>query len=301
MKQRIGYLARLFAVYFLFFILQKAIFIAANAGASAVPVSVADAMRVFWHGAPLDAATCGYLTALPFLCAWLGLWIRRLNPRSVLRPYFILVALLLSAVCMADTALYSFWKFKLDATVLNYIDAPKQVLASVSAGFVALRIAVVTVFCIMLSRLCLRITPDRFLPFPDTVRRKVAWNLCHILLGGVLFLCIRGGVGRSTMNVGKAYFSENTFLNHAAVNPAFNLIYSWRKTENFAAKYNYLDDDTRARIYAPLYPDNTDDCTRQLLTTSRPSVLIIILEGFGGSYIEALGGAKDVEIGRAHV
>ena len=96
------------------------------------------------------------------------------------------------------------------------------------------------------------------------------------------------------MNIGNAYFSENTYMNHAAVNPAFSLMYSWNKSENFAGKYNYLDEHKRAACYAPLYPASTEDCTRQLLRATRPNILIIILEGFGGEYIEELGGAKNV-------
>ena len=56
------------------------------------------------------------------------------------------------------------------------------------------------------------------------------------------------------MNIGNAYFSENTYMNHAAVNPAFSLMYSWNKSENFAEKYSYLDEHKRAACYAPLYP-----------------------------------------------
>ena len=114
-------------------------------------------------------------------------------------------------------------------------------------------------------------------------------NFTYVLLGGLIFLAIRGGVGRSTMNIGNAYFSENTYMNHAAVNPAFSLMYSWNKSENFAGKYNYLDEHKRAACYAPLYPASTEDCTRQLLRATRPNILIIILEGFGGEYIEETG------------
>ena len=37
-----------------------------------------------------------------------------------------------------DMALYTFWGFKLDASVFLYIDSPKEALASVSVGFILL-------------------------------------------------------------------------------------------------------------------------------------------------------------------
>lgn len=293
MKQRIFYIVRLFFIYFIFFALQKVIFTFANANASSTPISVNDVFNLLYHGAGLDASTCGYLIAIPFMAVWISIWKKGIHPRNLLKLYFIIVAILLSLICVADTSLYSFWKFKLDATIFNYMDAPKQAMASVSAGYILLRLALIAVFSILLTWGCIRTTPKSF-PHLKISPKMCLYNLEHILLGGLIFLAIRGGIGRSTMNVGNAYFSENTYLNHAAVNPAFNLLYSWRKTENFADKYNYLDEEECSRIYASLYPTATEDCTDTLLNTTRPKLLIIILEGFGGDYVEALGGAKEV-------
>lgn len=288
MKQRISYLIKLFLAFLLFFVLQKIVFVYLNE-----PLPASDLFQVIVHGLGLDASTTGYLLIFPFLVVWLSIWMRRMKTKAVLRPYFILIAILLSLICVADTSLYTFWKFKLDATIFNYMDAPKQAMASVSTGYVVMRLLWITVFSVLLSWTCIRLTPKSFPVLP--INQKMLFhNFTYVLLGGLIFLAIRGGVGRSTMNIGNAYFSENTYMNHAAVNPAFSLMYSWNKSENFAEKYNYLDEHKRAACYAPLYPASTEDCTRQLLRATRPNILIIILEGFGGEYIEELGGAKNV-------
>ena len=288
MKQRISYLIKLFLAFLLFFVLQKIVFVYLNE-----PLPAGDLFQVIVHGLGLDASTTGYLLIFPFLVVWLSIWMRRMKTKAVLRPYFILIAILLSLICVADTSLYTFWKFKLDATIFNYMDAPKQAMASVSTGYVVMRLLWITVFSVLLSWTCIRLTPKTFPVLPINLK-MLLHNFTYVLLGGLIFLAIRGGVGRSTMNIGNAYFSENTYMNHAAVNPAFSLMYSWNKSENFAEKYNYLDEHKRAACYAPLYPASTEDCTRQLLRATRPNILIIILEGFGGEYIEELGGAKNV-------
>ena len=113
----------------------------------------------------------------------------------------------------------------------------------------------------------------------------IGYNAAYILIGGIIFLFIRGGIGRSTMNIGNAYFSEKPFMNHAAVNPAFNLLYSWRKSEKFSDKYNWLDETLRANLWQGLYPDTTEDKTDSLLNIERPNILIIILEGYGSYYL----------------
>ena len=288
MKQRISYLIKLFLAFLLFFVLQKIVFVYLNE-----PLPAGDLFQVIVHGLGLDASTTGYLLIFPFLVVWLSIWMRRMKTKAVLRPYFILIAILLSLICVADTSLYTFWKFKLDATIFNYMDAPKQAMASVSTGYVVMRLLWITVFSVLLSWTCTRLTPKTFPVLPINLK-MLLHNFTYVLLGGLIFLAIRGGIGRSTMNIGNAYFSENTYMNHAAVNPAFSLMYSWNKSENFAEKYNYLDEHKRAACYAPLYPASTEDCTRQLLRATRPNILIIILEGFGGEYIEELGGAKNV-------
>lgn len=288
MKQRIFYLAGLFLAFLVFFVFQKAVFVYANR-----PLPLGDLLQVVRHGMGLDASTAGYLLIVPFVLVWGSVWYPALRVKSFLRPYFILVSVLLSLICVADTSLYAFWKFKLDATIFNYMDAPKQAMASVSAGYVLARLFWVVLFAVLLAWGCIRLTPKRFPALPMNWKMVVG-NLGYILVGGLIFLAIRGGVGRSTMNIGNAYFSGDTYLNHAAVNPAFSLFYSWNKAEDFAGKYNYLDERRQAEVYAPLYPASTEDVGRKLLKVGRPNVLIIILEGFGGDYVAELGGERDV-------
>ena len=106
MKQRISYLIKLFLAFLLFFVLQNIVFVYLNA-----PLQVGDLFQVIVHGLGLDASTTGYLLIFPFLVVWLSIWMRRMKAKAVLRPYFILIAILLSLICVADTSLYTFWKF----------------------------------------------------------------------------------------------------------------------------------------------------------------------------------------------
>lgn len=293
MKTRILYLIRLFIAFLLFFALQKILFFYVNYGSSDTALSISDLWNVLTHGLGLDMSTTGYLIIFPWLIIWLTAWIKRINHKKILKPYYIIIAVILSVICVTDTSLYGFWKFKLDATIFNYIDNPKQAMASVSYGYILWRIIWGVCFSILFSWCLIRIKPQKFAPIPLNYK-IVAYNIIHILIGGLIFLAIRGGVGRSTMNIGNAYYSENTFLNHAAVNPAFSLIYSWRKADNFSDKYNYLNEERRADLYAELTSDTNDSTSVCLLNNQRPNILIIVLEGFGADWVESLGGAAGV-------
>ena len=293
MRTRVYCLIKYYVLFVLFFVAQKTVFTWVNADASAQPLHASDYWDMMRHGLGLDLSTTGYLTAIPFAALWISLWTRRngwLHP--TLMGYTAIVSVLVSLICIADTALYAFWKFKIDATVLNYLDAPKQALASVSAGYVLGQVALIAVCSVLLTLLVGKSLPHTW-PQVRLDLRMILHNLAFALMGGLLFLGIRGGVGRSTMNVGTAYYSENVYLNHAAINPAFNLLYSWRKVEDFADKYNYLDEATRQSTFAPLYPEHTTGSTCKLLNTSRPNILFIILEGFGGEYVKSLGSKHD--------
>ena len=81
------------------------------------------------------------------------------------------------------------------------------------------------------------------------VQKRIAGGLITILLGGVIFIIIRGGVTESTSNVGQAYFCNDEFLNHSAINPDFSLLSSISKTTDFAQQFNFFDEKTGRLIW----------------------------------------------------
>lgn len=76
MKKRIAYISLYFFTVLLIFILQKPLFMLYN-GSIEKGFGFADYMQVMIHGASLDAATAGYLTAFPFLLVLISIWFRK--------------------------------------------------------------------------------------------------------------------------------------------------------------------------------------------------------------------------------
>ena len=288
MKKRIAYLILVFAVIFIFFILQKPFFMLYNdAPGRLVPFS--SYLQVMFHGMSLDAATTGYLTAIPWLTILISIWFKKFPLRQLLVGYYAIVCLLISLIFVGDMCLYPFWNFKLDASVFLYLDSPKNAMASVSTGFIILRILVILLLSGFVTWILYRITP-RYLP---PANRKITGTLATILLGGVLFIIIRGGVSESTSNIGQVYFCNDEFLNHSAVNPAFSLIASASKTEDYAKEFDFFDEAKRRSLFNGLYPTGGKNVV-ELLNTKRPNILIILMEGYGGVFVEPLGGEPGV-------
>ena len=289
MKKRIAYISLYFFTVLLIFILQKPLFMLYN-GSIEKGFGFADYMQVMIHGASLDAATAGYLTAFPFLLVLISIWFRKFPLKKILYGYYILAAALISIIFVVDMALYTFWGFKLDASVFLYIDSPKEALASVSVGFILLRILAILLLIALNCWVSLKITPSVL----TATRKRIAGTAGMLLLGGVLFIIIRGGVTESTSNIGQVYFSNEPFLNHSAVNPDFSLLSSMGKSQDFASEFNFFDEEKRAALFDGLYPTTDGDSIIQVLNTKRPNILIILMEGFGGAFVEPLGGLPDV-------
>lgn len=297
MKERIFFLLKLYVAFLVVQVLQKPLFMFYAADAP-FRYSVRDYLATMLHGLWLDAAVSGYLTAFPLLLLLVSLWWPRGFPlRAVLRPYIYLVVAVLELAFVVDAAIYPFWNYKLDATLLYYIDSPAEALASVSPLFVAIGLLLWAVLSAGVGYCLVRLVPKRL---PDARKWGTSWRLCPVFAGfccvaGLLFLAIRGGVGESTSNVGKVYYSSDLFLNHSAVNPTFSFLASLGKGEDFAARFDYFPEAERAALVEGLYPSvESDSLTVSLLRTPRPNVLLILMEGFGATFVEGLGGVPDV-------
>ena len=308
-------LAALLLLWMLTFAIGKFAFIALCHGTEAIALS--DMVAVLWHGLPMDLSTSAYLLLLPWLCCWITYdWAASWRVlRWVLLAFHALAALAAVACIVGDIALYPFWGFKLDATIWTYIDSPKDVVASVSFSFVALAVLAFLACAALLfwllclvtrrPRLAYRSNRSKKQPLGHRLLGVLFCNIGYALLGGLLFVCLRGGLSESTMNVGNAYFSERQFLNHAAVNPVFSLVASSQKVERFDQFYRFMPSAEADRLLAGLYPSTTPyaapsdsssilpDSVAQapvLLRTARPNVLLIFWEGCGGQLTASLGG-----------
>ncbi len=70
-----------------------------------------------------------------------------------------------------------------------YIDSPKEALASVSIGFILLRVLAIVLLIVLNTWILLKITPSVL----TAARKRVAATGAMLLIGGVLFIIIRGG------------------------------------------------------------------------------------------------------------
>lgn len=297
MKKKILCLLRLYVTLLGLFILQKPLFMAYHHTLYA-DASLTDWVEVMWHGLPLDLSVAGYLTLLPALMLSLSVWREPLFLHKVWQGYLWFISLLMALIFTVDLGLYSYWGFRLDATPLFYFfSSPKDALASVTPGLMVLGVVALTAY-LLLSRYCLKWGTT---PLPSQPARRPAIALpVMLLVTGLLFLPIRGGVTVSTMNTGKVYFSQELKLNHAATNPAFSLLESLSKQKDFARQYRFMEASTADSLFLTLQDPATQGMaclpSDTLFTTSRPDLLFIILESFSSRLLTSLGGEPAIAV-----
>lgn len=292
MRIRLSYLIKLYLLLLLIFVFQKPLFLYLGKPDSS-SYGHSDYLNVIHSGLLLDVPVTGYLVALPLLVVIVSCWLSfALRLRRWLSWYYAVTATVISLVFVADLSLYPFWKFKLDATIFYYTDSPKDAFASVSVWYITLRVMVILAYAAAIFIIMRKSTP-RVLPPLDGRNRRICLTAGLIFLTVPLGISIRGGLGESTANIGKVYFSEDEYLNHAAVNPCFSMLYSISKAENYADEFDYFGEGKRQELFSGLYcPTETD--TVSLLNTTRPNVIIILMESFGGQFVEAVSGRTHI-------
>lgn len=319
MKQIIWFV-KTYATFVVLFVLQKPLFLFLEKGSATQPVDniFTELPAVIWHGLPLDLSMAGYLSVIPGFLSIAVVWLKRDLVKPIMNIYFIIASLFITCSFLLNASLYPYWKSPLDSTPLFYFfTSPADAIASVSIWQVILSIVILIVLTIGVW-FTLRMRGEKRQQysrysygyggfgsgkrnrFDDFDRHRGRTSIILLLLTGLLFLPIRGGITVSTMNTGQAYYSQNAYLNHSAVNPLFSLLESITHQEDFASQYRFLKDKEADKIFATM-TSTSDENTYPLLNEATfkkgtPDILIVIMESFASDIMPSMGSYKDVAV-----
>lgn len=319
MKQIIWFV-KTYATFVVLFVLQKPLFLFLEKGSATQPVDniFTELPAVIWHGLPLDLSMAGYLSVIPGFLSIAVVWLKRDLVKPIMNIYFIIASLFITCSFQLNASLYPYWKYPLDSTPLFYFfTSPADAIASVSIWQVILSIVILIVLTIGVW-FTLRMRGEKRQQysryaygyggfgsgkrnrFDDFDRHRGRTSIVLLLLTGLLFLPIRGGITVSTMNTGQAYYSQNAYLNHSAVNPLFSLLESITHQEDFASQYRFMKDKEADKIFATM-TSTSDENTYPLLNEATfkkgtPDILIVIMESFASDIMPSMGSYKDVAV-----
>lgn len=289
MKSRILRLVACFVAATMIMTLQKVVFMLvysdlyAGAGFGTI-------LRVLRAGIGMDMSMAGYLTVIPGLLLAASVLIPARMADLMMKYWYGMAALFISVTFCLDLTLYGHWGFKLDSNpVFYFLSSPSVAMASADTVQLVTGLGGMVLYAVLLwwiFNLVIRHTP-----LNSEVGNKALTACVTVLLTALLFIPIRGGVTVSTMNLSHAYHSTVPQLNHAAVNPAFSLLYSLTHHSDFGSEARYMTDDEADRLLQASRR-NVGTCDSMWLQSdvTSPDIYVIILESFSSHLLPSLGG-----------
>lgn len=258
-------------------------------------LSINDILGVFWNGWRMDASMSGYISIVPFFILLLSTVLNRNKWLfHLLWIYTSLALIICIALCITDRGIFAHWGYRLDATPLQFIETPYEMIASLTnfelfAAF-SLGLMLCFVWIKVSQKLIYNLHKSDF-----SLHRKLAKFTLQLLWLPILLILCRGGWQHLPMNTSLVYFSENQFANQSAINPVWNFGYAIIHAEGYRKEnpYNYFSNEELHQLVAPLMPKATQSDSL-ILNTSRPNVIIIIWESLTAKIFEPLGGDKGV-------
>ena len=316
MRSRFSFQPRYFLFWLVFFAGCRGVFLAYHHGKAAA-LGGAELLGTFGYGLRLDASMAAYLSALPFLLFIGGsLWGPRFPLGRLVGGYTVLLLVALATLTAADLELYKVWGFRVDDTLLQYLNSPAEMAASSGAAPLGLLFSLLGLVAVLGGLLYWAVLVP-LPPLPVWFGRARA-AFAGVLYTALLMVPMRGGVQQIPVNQSDVYFSPHPFANHAALNAPWNLVDAALRRRNNRPLPPFMPDSTARRLVAALYPraaawqpgDTATTATTapataatvpdpaataaSLLSEPRPNVLFIILESFTAKLVGSVGGEVGV-------
>ncbi|MCQ2608624.1 MAG: sulfatase-like hydrolase/transferase [Bacteroidales bacterium] len=289
MKTRLLILIYYILFWLGFFELSRFVFIVYNhALASELPLNTL--LSCFSSGFAHDISLTSYYAE--FICILLVISIFT-KQTTFLRPvgnWFTGIFVAISSIItVVDAELYRNWGYRTDCSVLQYLETPKEALASTpllqTILLVALATGIACLFIILHKKIYNYLTAK--------VTPTSKWvSVIFIALMGTTIIPMRGGLGVAALRTGTVYFSSHSFANHAAINVHWHFLYSFSYAKKEVATI-FMEEEECETIYQELLTSKTTKPT-SLITSNRPNIILFILESFTAEQIGVLGGQQGI-------
>ncbi len=281
------YIFRVASFWIVFFALHRLLFILYNlkfsGDATTIPL-----LASFAVGLRLDLSITGYVVAL--LCvieATQLLFFKEFKYKLLKWVNYFFVGIF-SALLLGNINLYSYWGRHMDAEALSFLKTPWVVLASLPWIEVVLFFVILVVVVLFWVYLFKRFVKVKHVNTSLNCQQTLISGFLVLFTGALMIIPIRGSFGVAPINTGVAYFSQHIFANHAAINPIWNLLYSFKRMDARTRHYKFMDEGKAHDIFNGMF--SNQGASVNLLKNKRPNIVIILLESFSAQVVGALGG-----------
>ncbi|KKL77867.1 hypothetical protein LCGC14_2030590, partial [marine sediment metagenome] len=237
-------------------------------------------------GLKLDISLTGYLLGIPTLLLIIGSIFRSGIPKKIIGVYTFLIILCLVMAYIVNLVIYKYWKFPIDKTIFDYVTTPGEMMASLSTFSLVIFSGIIILGVYALYFQIYR----KWVIKPLAINQKRSWlaSILFLFILPSLILPVRGGFATSPIQTGSVYFHKNAFINHAAVNPVWNLLYTIIEGDKMNTSNSFYTEGEVQVIMDELYKEGENRA--QVLNTDSPNIILILLESFSEAVMSDMGG-----------
>ena len=283
---------RFYLFWLLFFFIDRLIFLVYFSDRIS-HIGLDEIASTFLYALRLDSSMIAYISVIPILFYLILLFIPRYKfPINIGKYYVLFFVLIFSIITIFNLNLYREWGSKINYRALDLaFNSTKEAVASGSSSPILLSLSILIIFILVAAFLAQKLLDFKIKDHFEPLWKKASITITMLAL---LFLAIRGGWQLSPINQSMAYFSNETVLNHAAVNTEWNLIHDILSNKYGKDNpYQYYPREEAQKILNEIYKKPTES-SPILLNSERPNVVLIILESYTAELVGILGGEKGV-------
>lgn len=277
-------------ILLLLFAVARVLFLFQHAAALS-SISRSEYITCFTRAIPLDLSAAALCILIPWTILLLGF----IYPHRIFFKLFHIALTVLAfgiiAIQSIDILLYFEWQCKLNYKAFTYVQHPDEIIQTVSNAqwfsFLALCLVQIA-FYIFIRNLLLH--PSTLVRYKSKLYRIVV----ALLSIGVLLLMYRGGFKTIPINTSDTYFSKNQTLNDACTNTIWYTLQSIYENSSIIKQkpFTYFTEyEAKQRVDA-MYT-YTKATTPQVIKTTTPNMVIIVLESFCADVSRSLQGSQN--------
>ena len=281
------FFVRFFLLWLLFFAIDRFVFMFIfHKKLRDIPLS--DKFYTYYQALRLDLSMAAYIAVIPLIVYLVWLFTKRkiINFNWVVNYNRVLI-ILFGFFSIINFNTYREWGSKINySAVAPIIFTPKEAIASsgTSPFLFSMFIWAVLISSGFYLNFLFTKRQIHFVKTPIFLKITVA-----VLLMGFNFLLIRGGWETAPNSQSMAYFSKYEILNHASLNTEWNLMSSILAANKINKNpYIYMDQQAAEQNIKELYQVEKDS-TISILKTTKPNVVIFLLESFTADLTKTLG------------
>jgi len=292
MKRELKFIFRYIFFWLIVFLLNRIVFLV-SATFFFKGEAFTHVLKSLVSGWLLDLSTTGYLLPVPGLLITLYAIFQRRWLISICNFFVGLFIVLYCLTCFGELFLYQEWTTKITMQALMHFQHPGEVFSTSPLGVTLLFFLFSIIFSAVYYftyKKFVAIKPGQELKYSAAQKGWVA-TVSIIIFIPLNFLLIRGGWSAIPISDSDAYYSSNSALNDAAVNPLWSLLkniyeYNVHQEEN---PYQFMDDaESIFGLKKIMHVEK--DTTSHILSSNKPNIVFLILEGFTAYAVPNFGG-----------